>query len=588
MLDQQKSLSMFAVMSARRAKYMRAMDTWNRNFAGLLAALFFCSQCLAEQPVDLSIVHRIKAEAFEHSKVMDHLFQITDVHGPRLTASPGYDGAAAWAVQQLKSYGVQNVHLEKWGPFGRRWAYGQCQIELSEPQYAALIGFPLAWSSGTRGPVAAEPVLAFFKVDGPADLDKLSAEIEKYKSKYNGQLKGKIVLLTKPKRLGLQIKPPSARLSDADLQNQFMAEEQPVPRPFDYSKFAIPEDEEDRRAFFARAPVQFWKMWTEKVNERMARLHAFLRDQGAVAILSMDERGDGGTVFGEASGSWDARYPPTLPNIRLTPEHYGRISRMLENHVPVQVRLNLNVNASEQNVDAHNVIAEIPGTTRSDEIVMVGAHFDSWIGGTGATDNGVGSAVAIEVMRVLKALDFKMPRTIRLALWSGEEEGLLGSAAYVKEHFGDPVTMQVRGEQAKVSGYFNLDNGSGKIRGVYLQGNDAARPLFEAWLAPFKDQGVSTISIRNTGGTDHLSFDAIGIPGFQFIQDGLEYGSRTHHSNMDVYDHVQPADLIQAAAVMATVVYNAATRAEMVPRKPLPEPRPLTPDSVAESFKLQQ
>jgi len=250
---------------------------------------------------------------------------------------------------------------------------------------------------------------------------------------------------------------------------------------------------------------------------------------------------------------------------------------MIEKKVAVRVRLDLEVKASAENVDAYNVVAEIPGTTRSDEIIMLGAHFDSWIGGTGATDNGVGSAVAMEVMRILKALDFKMPRTVRLALWSGEEQGLLGSMAYVKEHFGDPYTVRIRAEQAKVSGYFNLDNGSGKIRGVYLQGNDAARPLFEAWLAPFRDQGVSTITIRETSGTDHLSFDAVGIPGFQFIQDALEYGTRTHHSNMDVYDHTQAGDLMQAAAVMATVVYNAATRVEMIPRKPLPKPRLLKP-----------
>ena len=214
---------------------------------------------------------------------------------------------------------------------------------------------------------------------------------------------------------------------------------------------------------------------------------------------------------------------------------------MIEKNVPVFVELDLEVNASAENVDAYNLLAEIPGTTRNDEIIMLGAHLDSWIGGTGATDNGVGSAVTMEVMRILKALDLKMARTVRLALWSGEEQGLLGSIAYVRGHFGDPDSVQIKPEQAKVSGYFNLDNGSGKIRGVYLQGNDAARPLFEAWLAPFRDQGVTTVSIRDTGGTDHQSFDAVGIPGFQFIQDALEYSTRTHHSNMDVYDHAQPA-----------------------------------------------
>ncbi len=547
------------------------------NFRPLLAVFLFCTISLAEEPVDLSIVHRIKAEAFEHSKVMDHLFQITDMHGPRLTASPNYDEAASWAVQQLKEYGIQSVHLEKWGPFGRRWSYDRFHIEILEPNYAPLIGFPLAWSAGTDGPVKAEPVLTLLKIERPVDPEKLGAEIEKYKLKYKGQLKGKMVLLERPRNLGLQAKPSSERLSDSDLNAVYLAPEPRVPRQFDYSKMVIPEDAEEREQFFAQAPLQFREIYSSKHRDVMEQLYAFLRVEGAVAILSMDTRGDGGTVFGEYVGSWDAKYPLALPNVRLTPEHYSRIARLIEKKVPLSLQVDLEVKASAENVEAANIVAEIPGTTQSDEIIMLGAHFDSWIGGTGATDNGVGSAVVLEVMRILKALEFKMPRTVRLALWSGEEQGLLGSKAYVKEHFGDPVTMQIKPDQAKVSGYFNLDNGSGKIRGVYLQGNDAARPLFEAWLAPFRDQGVTTISIRDTGGTDHQSFDAVGIPGFQFIQDGLEYGTRTHHSNMDVYDHTQAGDLMQAAAVMATVVYNAATRAEKVPRKPLPEPRPLKP-----------
>jgi hypothetical protein len=532
---------------------------------------------LAEEPVDLSIVHRIKAEAVRHSKVMDHLFQITDRHGPRLTASPNYDEAASWAVQQLRDYGIQSVHLEKWGPFGRRWSYSRFHLEMMEPQYAPLIGFPLAWSAGTNGPVKAEPVLTVFNTERHADPEKLRAEIEKYKLTYKGQLKGKMVLLNWPRNLGLQAKPSSTRLSEGDLNAVYLAPEPRLPRQFDYSKMKIPEVPEERDQFFAQAPLQFWDIYRDKLNEVMEQLYAFLRDEGTVAILSMDTRGDGGTVFGESVGSWDAKYPLGPPSVRLTPEHYGRIARLIEKKVPLSLQLDLQVKVSAENVETSNIVAEIPGTTRSDEIVMLGAHFDSWIGGTGATDNGVGSAVVLEVMRILKSLEFKMPRTVRLALWSGEEQGLLGSKAYVKEHFGDPVTVQIKPEQAKVSGYFNLDNGSGKIRGVHLQGNDATRPLFEAWLAPFRDQGVTTISIRDTGGTDHESFDAVGIPGFQFIQDGLEYGTRTHHSNMDVYDHTQPGDLMQAAAVMATVVYNAATRTEMVPRKPLPEPRPLKP-----------
>src|SRR5581483_10282585 len=228
----------------------------------------------------------------------------------------------------------------------------------------------------------------------------------------------------------------------------------------------------------------------------------------------------------------------------------------------------------DDRTDSVNVVGEIPGTRKRAEGVMIGAHLDSWHGGTGATDNAAGSAVMIEVMRILKTLNLPMDRTVRMALWGGEEQGLLGSRAYVKEHFADRETMKLRPEHAKLAGYFNYDNGTGKIRGIYLQGNDMVRPIFEAWMQPFKDLGMTTGSIRNTGGTDHQSFDAVGLPGFQFIQDPIEYNTRTHHSNMDVYDRVQPGDLMEASAIMAAFVYHAAMRDEMLPRKPLPKPQP--------------
>jgi Zn-dependent M28 family amino/carboxypeptidase len=258
----------------------------------------------------------------------------------------------------------------------------------------------------------------------------------------------------------------------------------------------------------------------------------------------------------------------------VTQEQYNRMVRLLNRNVPVRVRVDLQAEISKENVDAYNIVGEIPGGAKKDQLVMIGGHFDSWHTGTGATDNGAGSAVMIEVMRILKTLDLKLDRSVRIALWSGEEEGLLGSEAYVKEHFGNPETMQLTEQHSKLSGYFNLDNGSGKVRGVYLQGNDAMRPVFDTWLAPFRDMGVGTISIRNTGGTDHLSFDAVGLPGFQFIQDPLDYGTLTHHSDLDTLGHVQAPDLMQAAAVIASVVYDAANRPEMLPRKELPKPWP--------------
>jgi Zn-dependent M28 family amino/carboxypeptidase len=258
----------------------------------------------------------------------------------------------------------------------------------------------------------------------------------------------------------------------------------------------------------------------------------------------------------------------------LTPEHYNRVMRLLDNKIPVKLEFDIQAKFLDDRTDSVNVIGEIAGGRRRDEIVMIGAHLDSWQGGTGATDNAAGCAVMMEVLRILKTLNLPLDRTVRMALWSGEEEGLLGSRAYVDEHFANREDMKLKPEHAKLAGYFNVDNGSGKIRGVYLQGNDAMRPVFEAWFKPFQDLGAGIISIRNTGGTDHQSFDAVGLPGFQFIQDGLEYNSRTHHSNMDVYDRVQRADMAQMAAIVASFVYQAANRDEMLPRKPLPKPQP--------------
>jgi Zn-dependent M28 family amino/carboxypeptidase len=278
-------------------------------------------------------------------------------------------------------------------------------------------------------------------------------------------------------------------------------------------------------------------------------------------------------VFAESAGSVKSADPLAPPTFTVTAEHYDRIARTLERKLPLHLRIELKAAVSNHDVNAWNIVGEIPGGAKKDEIVMVGAHFDSWHTGTGTTDNAAGSAVMMEVMRIFKALDLKPARTVRIALWGGEEQGLLGSKAYVKEHFADPKTMNTTAEHARLSGYFNLDNGSGRIRGVYLQGHDAMRPLFEQWLAPFRDLGAATISIRNTGGTDHLSFNAVGLPGFQFIQDPLDYGTITHHSTMDTYDHAVPADLMQASAIIAGVVYCAANREEKLPRRELPKPR---------------
>jgi Zn-dependent M28 family amino/carboxypeptidase len=313
-------------------------------------------------------------------------------------------------------------------------------------------------------------------------------------------------------------------------------------------------------------------MTPEELQAFQAKLRTYMKDEGVLLTLQATARGESGTLFG--GGAQNRMDATNLPQVSITAEHYNRIARLVEHNVPVKLQFDIKTQFDTSNTDSFNVVAEIPGSTKPNELVMVGGHFDSWHYGTGATDNGAGSAVAMEVMRILKSLDLKMDRTVRMALWGGEEEGLLGSAAYVKEHFADPAVMKPTMEHGNFSSYFNVDNGTGRIRGIYLQGNEMARPIFESWFAALKDLTPGVITIRNTGGTDHQSYDRVGLPGFQFIQDPMDYDTRTHHSNMDVYDRIQQADMEQMAIIEAAFVYNAATRPERFPRKDLPAATP--------------
>jgi carboxypeptidase Q len=539
----------------------------------ILALSFLAVTLRAEEKVDLAIVQRIKQEAFQNSKVMDHLFWLTDVYGPRLTGSPGFVAAANWAVKRLKEYGVEDAATQTWGKFGRSWRLTKFSVSLQEPEYAVLIGFPLAWSAGTNGPLLAEPVLAPLTITDALNVKKTEDEIQKYFQEQKGKLRGKIVLLEKPRDVEPVTTAPARRYSETDLAQQAQSPAPQVLPHYDVEKMILPEKSAERNAFFDLAPLDLQaRIWNYTYDDITDKVNHFLAQEGALAVIVPSYNADAGTVFGEAAGTYKSDQPMAEPRIALTVEHYNRIARLLNNKVPVKIEIEVRSTTDGSNGDGLNIIGDIPGTGKPDEVVMIGAHFDSWIGGTGATDNGTGSAVMIEVMRILKELHLKMDRTVRIGLWSGEEQGIFGSRAYVKENFGDPSTMQLKPAHAKLSGYFNHDNGTGKIRGVYLQGNDAMRPIFEAWLGPFHDLGVTTISIRNTGGTDHQSFDQVGLPGFQFIQDEVEYGRMTHHSNMDVYDHAVPADLMQASAVIASLVYHAANRSQMLPRKELPPP----------------
>ena len=526
----------------------------------------------SQDAVDLAVVDRIKSEAFARSQVMDHLHQLTDVHGPRLTGSAQFEEAAKWTTGRLAQFGLSNIHVERW-PFGRRWQVDQSSLELLAPHYMRLTAVPLAWSDSTAGAVTGEPLLAPFELSFMRGPQRLSEDFDAYRRKWSGKLRGRIVLFTPAQQTAPREDALFKRRTDADLAKLAIAPEPAAKlRATRLEDIEWPQSEPALVALFSVMPSGLFDQLIERLDLLQAERSRFLRDEGVAAVLQADARAREGLLAGEAAGSYHARDPLAPPTLVVTAEHYNRLVRLVEGKTAPRVRVDVKTTASTADVEGSNVIAEIPGAAKADEVVMIGAHFDSWHSGTGATDNGAGSAVMIEVMRVLKTLNLRLDRTVRLALWGGEEQGLLGSREYVKAHFADPMTLALKPEHAKLSGYFNLDNGSGRIRGVYLQEHEAMRPLFEQWLSPFRDLGVTTISIQNTGGTDHLSFARVGLPGFQFIQDQLAYGTVTHHTSADTLDHAIPADLMQACAVIATVVYQAANRPGLLPRRELPTP----------------
>jgi hypothetical protein len=553
----------------------------------LLLVLGAASTAAAQETVDLAVVHRIKAEAFQGGKVMDHLFFLTDVGGPRLTASPGQRAAADWAIARLKSWGIDSARSEPWGRFGRSWQLKRFDAHQLTPTYAPLHGVPLAWSGGTRGSVTADVVLApvfeRFEDSLRADPARVAARVQEYAKQKRGTLAGRIVLIEPLRELPPATAPALSRFDDADLAKLAAAPEpEPLP-PLEWPVTKLPDDPKERQRLLSTLPLEAADDYWTRQTRAWDPLWTFLREEGVPAVLVNDAYGRdaGGTLFAEQAGFWRAGSPVPPPVVVLAAESYGRIARLAQQRHPVRLELEVAVEMQEEDRDAANVIAEIPGGARADEVVMLGAHLDSWHSGTGATDNAAGCAVILEAMRILKALELPLARTVRLALWTGEEQGIYGSRAYVKRHFADPVTMRREPEHDKLAAYFNVDNGTGKIRGVYLQGNDMVRPIFESWLAPFADLGARTLTIRDTDGTDHLPFDAVGLPGFQFIQDPVDYSTRTHHSELDVYDHIQSADLMQASAIVASFVYNAANRPDKLPRKPLPKPLPPRTDAAA-------
>jgi carboxypeptidase Q len=522
-----------------------------RSFLALaLVAAAAVPLSAAEEAVDLEMVTRIRDEGFTNSKVMDTVGYLTDVIGPRVTGSPQMREANDWTRQRLESWGLANAHLEGF-QFGRGWSFDRAVVQMVKPSAATLLAVPRGYTPGTDGPKRGKVVKV--RIDSEADAEK-----------YRGQLAGRIVLLGEARDTANPDKAQFLRYSEQQLDDLSRYDVAPARRP--------PVDRE--------------------TMARRTRLGRFLRPffvaEKALATIEGSPT-DAGIVLVGRGGSYVKGEDPGVPSLVMAAEQYNRLARLLDREVDVELELDVRARFHDEDPAAYNTIAEIPGTDKKGEVVMLGAHLDSWHAGTGATDNAAGSAVAMEAVRILQALEIKPRRTIRIALWSGEEEGLLGSKAYVAEHFGtragtpdprerdlpsflrrDPTgPVTTKPDHARLSAYFNVDNGTGRIRGIYAERNAAVAPIFEAWLRPLHDLGATTVTLRHTGGTDHLPFDAVGLPAFQFIQDEADYETRTHHTNLDVYDRLQKNDLIQAAVVLAAFTYDAAMRPERLPRRPL-------------------
>lgn len=504
----------------------------------LTVTTVFAQEAAEETSTDIN--QTIRKHGMENSQAIEIAGWITDVYGPRLTGSPMLDKATDWAIAELKKWGYKNVHKAEWGPFGRGWELTHFEMHATAPNYFPIIAYPKAWSPSTGGEVSGEVVY-------------LNAASEEELENYKGKLKGKFVLMDTLRVVEEWFEAPAKRLDSEALLEKANAG-MPTPRGG-------------------------YRNWRGSGQNFIKALYNFLHEEQPALLIDRSYKGDLGTVFVSRARSKEGRAQnvdaEVLPQVTMSVEHYNRIFRLLEKDIPVTLSVNLDAKYTNPDQMEHNIIAEIPGTDLKDEVVMFGAHFDSWHSGTGATDNAAGSTVMLEAARILmetiKETGIKPRRTLRIALWTGEEQGLLGSRAYIRKHFAnvddENNILSLKPAQQKISAYYNLDNGTGKIRGVYLQGNDQVGNVFRPWLNEFSDLGATTLTLSNTGGTDHLAFDYVGIPGFQFIQDPVAYFTRTHHSNMDVLDHLVEEDLIQAATVTAAFVWHTSQRDEMLPRK---------------------
>jgi carboxypeptidase Q len=531
----------------------------SRALVACLCAFLLLGSTIASshEKVDANAASGIRDAALHHSQIMDTVGYLTDVVGPRLTGSPNLKKAEEFARDKLRAWGLANAHLEPWGPFGRGWSLEGFTANMLSPGFSPLIAYPKAWSPSTNGAIRSEVV--FLDAKTAADLDK-----------YKGRLKGKIVLFSPARHVDPLFDPPAQRRTDEELLLLANATLSPEPHPFQFTP--------EQRA----AEELNYRKWRLVQNEGAAVvLQPSFRDAGTVYVTAATLPYPPDVPFDQRGRPWDIGKPVVTPQVVVAAEQYNRIVRLVERGIPVELEVNIAARFSDDDPMNYNVIADIPGTDLKDEVVMVGGCIDSWHAGTGATDNAVGAATALEVMRILQSLALKPRRTIRIGLWSAEEQGTLGSRAYVAAHLGRkinatdsqiaPARLEFKPEYEKFDAYFNFDYGTGRIRGIFLQGNEAARPILRSYLEPFKDLGASTLSISGIGATDHMSFDEIGLPAFEWIRDYMEgNNTRASHTNMDTYDHVLEDDLKQSAAVAAFIVYELAMRDEKLPHKPLP------------------
>ncbi len=518
------------------------------------------SSVWADDAPDLEVISKIRDEGFNHSQVMNTLRHLTDQIGPRLTGSPAMTEANNWTRDQLTAWGLENASLEGFD-FGPGWTWESVDVRMTAPRTDELYALPIAWYPGTNAAVEGEVIYA--PMSSKDDFEK-----------YKGKLKGKIVLVdaVRPYRDPTEMNAEDRREANEPIRRYTEDELE------DVARFDVPTEGPGDDFWVA------YKSWGYYLTD-------FLEEEGAIALVRRSPRRN---MLIDATGYQHLEgQQPGIPGVRMASEHYDRAVRLLDADKPVSMSLNVKASYHADDMQSYSTLAEIPGQGRKPELVMLGGHLDSWFMGDGAVDNGAGVAVAMEAVRILKAIGVKPKRTIRIGLWGGEEQGYYGSYQYVKNHLAtrpakedealkymEPYTKEFgmfpiakKPDFDRFSAYFNLDNGSGRIRGVYAEGNAAAAAIFTEWLKPFHDLGADTVTMNDTGGTDHEVFDDIGLPGFQFIQDPLDYDSRLHHTTVDTYDHAFEKDLKQAAVIMASFVYNAAMRDERFPREPEPRER---------------